>query len=849
MQKTFKNFIFSIHLLLLIVIFTLCFAFSAYFFVSVLNEKTLKNSDTISNQIYTSMYQVMKLGWSRNDLNNFSKTLNENFKDSEYSVHIYRNNNVMQQYGTVSERIKDDSVIKSLNSGKTIEAFENNISRKIIPIHAKQECLSCHKNVKVSDTLGVIDIETDLSDIFSELGTKYVWFFIFALFVFSIGAYISSRFTTEKIVKAINSFQKRVEHIDSIEDFKQFKSSDVDLYFDEMNTIVKNVDSLAQKLKNIAVDKELLEFEVKLLDKFIITSDVIQDWREFICDLLFEINKVMKTYTLMTVFRVGDDQYEIDIFWLGIPSEQIKKKYEDYINDSIKDTEIFSGMSSFIIKHKVVNTNVHLDDALVQNLLYRTKSLFLDTPKIGGIVGIGVHSQLEVDSVKGIVLDSILTTMANLVGSVKAINKYTQDLEYYATRDPLTNLLNRRVFNDMLDYEIKRAKRHEYSFAVVLIDCDNFKYINDNYGHAFGDKYLQAIANILESNKRDEDIVARYGGDEFIMILPECEINGAVATSERILNAVRSFELETQNNTKVKVTMSMGISIYPDHAMNKVELIAIADGMMFKAKEEGKNILRTPNSNDIVNIIKNEKQKSSMLVSALENEQIVPYFQPIKASYDETLEIRELLMRINIDGKIVSAFEFIETAEGMNLINDMDLMVIKKAFEHVKSEDYKGLLFINLSPKSLIAGNFINTINRLVNEYEINRENIVFEITERETVKNFTLLEKFVSNLKSEGYKFAIDDFGSGFSTFHYIKKFPIDYLKIDGDFIVNIKKDKKDKAFVRSIINLAHELEIKTIAEFVENDDVLAELKDLEIDYCQGFFIGKPSENLTNVV
>jgi len=172
----------------------------------------------------------------------------------------------------------------------------------------------------------------------------------------------------------------------------------------------------------------------------------------------------------------------------------------------------------------------------------------------------------------------------------------------------------------------------------------------------------------------------------------------------------------------------------------------------------------------------------------------------------------------------------------------MDLIVIEKAFEQIKKTNYKGLLFINLSPKSLIVGDFINKINDLVKEYEIQKDHIVFEITERETVKNFSLLERFVQNLKAEGYKFAIDDFGSGFSSFHYIKKFPIDYLKIDGDFIININKDEKDKAFVNSISTLAQELNVKTIAEFVENQEIVETLDTLNIDYCQGYHMGRPA-------
>ena len=439
--------------------------------------------------------------------------------------------------------------------------------------------------------------------------------------------------------------------------------------------------------------------------------------------------------------------------------------------------------------------------------------------------------------------------MANLVGSVKAIHKYTQDLEYYAARDPLTNLFNQRVFNDMMAYEIKRAAKHDYPFALMIIDCDNFKPINDNFGHAFGDKFLQTVADILEEEKRDGDIVARYGGDEFTIILPECDENGAMTVARRIASRIENTKLIAPDNSRVGITISSGICVYPIHTMSQTDMFIIADSMMYQAKEEGKNSVKIPDLKDVSKILKINQEKSSLLIKAIENDQIEAYFQPIKpSSLNNNLVIHELLMRINQDGKIISAFEFIEIAESRGLINTMDLMVIEKAFIKIKESNYEGILFINLSPKSLIMGDFINKINNFVDKYGIIKEKIVFEITERETVKNFTLLEKFVHTLKAEGYKFAIDDFGSGFSSFHYIKKFPIDYLKIDGDFIVNIDKDVKDRAFVNSIVTLAKELNIKIIAEFVESQQIVEILDVLEIDYYQGFHIGRPADKFISL-
>lgn len=847
MRKTFKNYIFSRQIILVTIIFFICFAFSTYLHTTLTKKEAIAHSQNISNQIFSSMFQVMRKGWSKQDVELFTQSLKENFKDSNYNINIYRSETVKELFGDVEENAKDNVLINILN-GKQEQTnyFENDIIRNILPLHARSECLVCHANAKVGDILGVIEVKQNLSTIFNESKYQFIVFFLIIIPIFYLVAFVSSRNTSQKLTGSLDLFNEKVQAINSVQDFKQFNSKDIDLYFYELNQIIKHINNMAEKLKKVAVDKELLEFEVKLLDKFIITSEVVKDWREYISDLLIEINKIMETYTLMTMFRVGDDQFEVDIFWLGVPDTETKVYFEEYLNHTIRNSQHFEGMSDFIIKHVIADANTKLNNVKREDIEYRSKSLFLDTPKIGGIVGIGLQSAYASDPVRYIVIDSILTTMANLVGSVKAINKYTEDLEYYAARDPLTGLFNQRVFNDFMAYETKRAKRHDYSFALMVIDCDNFKSINDNHGHAFGDLFLQTIAHILEEEKRDEDIVARYGGDEFTIILPECNENGAVTVANRIAQNIANTKLIAPNGSKIGLTISIGISVYPQHTTSQKDMFMIADSMMYSAKEEGKNSVKLANQED-VEVILNEKQhKSSLLSTAIENDQIVPFFQPIQMSKNNKngLVIHELLMRIQQDDKLISAYEFIEIAELMGLINKMDLMVIKKAFKKINETNYQGILFINLSPKSLVVSNFIDKINALVEEYKINKENIVFEITERETVKNFSLLEKFVQNLKAEGFKFAIDDFGSGFSSFHYIKKFPIDYLKIDGDFIININNDYKDKAFVHSIVTLAQELNIQTIAEFVESEEIVEILDDMGVSYYQGYHIGKPNQD-----
>jgi diguanylate cyclase (GGDEF)-like protein len=788
------------------------------------------------------MYQVMKRGWNKEELNDFMFSLKENFDDSDYEINIYRSDVVKELFGEVNEKPKDALVRDVLLSGVAVNQGDMKVVRNLLPLPAKKECLSCHVNAKLGETLGVIDVKQNLISIIQETFLEYIYFFFIVIPLFIIAAFIASRYTSKHITSSLDLFKKKVQNINSIKDFKAFDVADIDLRFDEINDIITHVNELANKLKDIAVDKDLLEFEVQLLDKFIITSDVVKDWRDYIGELLGDINRVMPTYTLMTIFRVGDDQFEVDIFWHGIPSEDVRVKFEEFVALSVQENEYFMGSTDYVIKHNTYKHNVCINMQDYESFAHRTKSLFLETPKIGGIVGLSVQSEVVTDPIRHIVIDSILTTMANLVGSVKAINRYTHDLEYYANHDPLTDLYNRRIFNDFLEYEIKRAMQHGDKFALFVIDCDNFKPINDKYGHSFGDMFLQEFANLLRDTKRPEDILARYGGDEFTIILPECDLKGALAIAHSIVDKTEHFKLKTPDNNYVGITTSIGVSIYPDHAQTSKELFIIADEMMYKAKEEGKNDVKVPSEDDILAMVKEQQEKSALLIDAVTNNRIVPYFQPIQTTATGKIEIHELLMRIEIDGKIISAYEFIEVAENMSLINRMDLMVIENAFQKINNEGYKGILFINLSPKSLIIGNYADAITKLIGVYNIPKEQLVFEITERETVKNFALLEQFVQNLKLAGYKFAIDDFGSGFSSFHYIKKFPIDYLKIDGDFIININKDPKDKAFVQSILTLAKELGIKTVAEYVEDKEIVETLTKMGVDYLQGFYIAKPS-------
>ncbi len=841
--KTLKNYFrgaFALSTLLLFIIFYLV---SSYIHTQLSIAESKKTSHAISSQVFNSMYQVMRQGWSRADMLEFTNSIQSSFDNTSHTIEIYRGEIVDALYGEIEQKPMSQNVKQVFQTGKRVEKSSDAFVQTLTPVVAKDECLKCHTNAQAGDVLGVVEVNNDLQAIISETQSKYLLFSALILPFMLLVAYFISKHLLSKINRSLDSFNQRIDGINSVKDFKNIDTTYVEGGFREFDVMMGGINELSNKLKDVAVDKDILEFEVRLLDKLIITSEIVRDWKEYIKDLLHDINQVLPVYCLITIFKTDDEFYEIEIFWLGKPSKEVV----EYLN-ALSKKMINEHHNQVLVDYKV-NHNYSDDEKClnikIEDIEHEAKSLLLSAPKIGGIVGLGIQAQMSRDSIYSIVIDSILTTLLNLVGSVKAIHKYTENLEFYATRDPLTGLFSQRVFRDLLGYEAKRASRHEYEFGLLVIDCDNFKPINDRYGHSFGDRFLKEFADLLVSCKRDEDILSRYGGDEFTLVLPESTHKDSYTVAKRIAQSVEDFAIDTPDGDRVNVTVSIGLVTFPHHGKDPKDLFNIADSMMYKAKGEGKNGVRYPDDYEIEEIKQQAKDNSMLVLDAIKDEKIIPHFQPIMKASSGAIEIHELLMRINIDDDTLTASQFIETAESLGVVHQMDYIVIDRAFKKIQETNYQGVLFINLSPKALIVGEFLEKIDHLAHVYNIDKNRIVFEITERETVKSFALLEKFVQNLKLEGFRFAIDDFGSGFSSFHYIKKFPIDFIKIDGDFIINIDKDKKDLAFVKSIVSLAKELGIETVAEFVETKESVKFLQEIEIDYMQGYHIGRPSQYL----
>ncbi|MDI6748626.1 MAG: EAL domain-containing protein [Rhodocyclaceae bacterium] len=826
------------------------FAISYYTLGRVVEHSVRTNTeqaaDALAQTTFAAMYQVMSTGWRRQQAEAFIAAVAESAsKDTPTTLNIYRGPVVEADYRKIDQPPFDARIEEAFATGKKVREAPPGGVRFLMPLVAGERCLRCHYAAKEGDVLGVIEIKQDFAPLLEQSRREFLLWMVGLSPLLMLAAAAAVWYVSRRIERSVAGVNMSIEEVNSVADLNHLQLLHHDPGFEEFEQLFSRLDALVAKLRAVAVDKDVLQFEIGMLEKFIITSEVVRDWGEYISRLLADINQVMTTHMLFSVFQVVDEVFDLEIFWFKMPTEETRQMVERHVRDTIR-AERLSELAQVTLHHHFPTGSDGEPLSLAeQEIRLHTKTLIVDHPKIGGIVGIGVNAEAAADETLRLVMDSILATMLNVVGSVKAIHKYTRDMEYYATRDPLTDLYNRRVFWELLEYEVARAQRHAYQFALLVIDLDNFKLINDGYGHAVGDRYLQGFAHAVKRILRPGDIFARYGGDEFVLLLPETQQTAAVGVARRIIESIISMHIDSGDGAQISGSASIGLAVYPLHAENAKDLFLFADNMMYKAKQAGKNQVGMPTEEEVAEVFRDMTATTMQVVNAVNEGRIVPFFQPILDIRANHVIAFEVLSRLSFEGQHIEAGRFIEYAEKAGVIHRLDIMVMEQALTTAAKMNFDGYLFLNLSPRALALADFLDTLKRTVANCGVRPERVVFEITERDTVKNIVVLERLVAALKLEGFKLAIDDFGSGFSSFQYLRRFPVDFLKIEGDFVANILENQKDRAFVETIWRLAADLGIRVIAEHVEDERVLVALRDIGIDLAQGYFVGRPERVL----
>jgi len=442
--------------------------------------------------------------------------------------------------------------------------------------------------------------------------------------------------------------------------------------------------------------------------------------------------------------------------------------------------------------------------------------------------------------------DGFLITLRDIT----EIKRMSETIDYQASHDNLTGLSNREEFSFMLNELLASLRTSDARHALLVIDIDRFKVINDTCGSMAGDELLRQIASHVQANISRKDISARIGGDEFAIILRDCEPEDSINVAKRLKAAVEARKFAWQASV-FPVTLSIGVVSLSQESEDTHTVLAAADDACHLSKEEGGNRVNVFHAKDT----KYQKRRGDMewiakINKAAEESRFVLYQQaivPLSDSIDLKPKAEILLRLVNEDGTIARPGDFIPAAERYNLMPLIDHWVIKNSLAAYKTLTERGselaqrIISINLSGPSLLDESLVDVILYEVRRNALQPSSFCFEITETAAIQNYAAASRFIRRLKDEGFTFALDDFGSGFSSFGYLKNLPVDYLKIDGSFVQTIDESLVSYTMVDSINAIGHVMGIKTIAEFVKNPEIKRKLTEIGVDYAQGYHIAEP--------
>ncbi|MBZ0106849.1 MAG: EAL domain-containing protein [Sulfuricella denitrificans] len=440
----------------------------------------------------------------------------------------------------------------------------------------------------------------------------------------------------------------------------------------------------------------------------------------------------------------------------------------------------------------------------------------------------------------------------SVIGVVLVFHDNTQshamarEISYQASHDALTGLLNRREFEHQLSGLISNAITDHHQHALLYLDLDQFKVVNDTCGHAAGDELLRQLTLVLQTRVRENDMLARLGGDEFGVLLQRCPLGKAQILAEELIETIKAFHF-CWGDKIFTIGASVGLVAITSESQDWASLLSHADTACYLAKERGRNRLQVYHADDEELAQRhNEMHWVGRIAKAYEEDRFRLFYQPIVPAAPGSMDLPhfEILVRmLDEEGKLVAPGVFIPAAERYNLMLTLDRWVVSNALNWLAA--HKGISMIcaiNLSGQSMGDERFLDFVISQIRGTGVAPDNLCFEITETAAIGNLTKAVHFIGELKAMGCRFALDDFGAGLSSFAYLKNLPVDYLKIDGSFVKDMDRNETNNAMVEAINNIGHTMNIQTIAEFVENQAIFDRLKAIDVDFAQGYLIARPA-------
>jgi diguanylate cyclase (GGDEF)-like protein/PAS domain S-box-containing protein len=553
---------------------------------------------------------------------------------------------------------------------------------------------------------------------------------------------------------------------------------------------------------------------------------------------------------LVTLASIGDGVVTTDIDGGIEYLNPVAERLLDCKLDEVRGTHYMT-----VLKLFNESTGEELHD-LVELILHR------DSAMVHADDGILTHSDGSQFTIN-ITAAPMRSRYDEIVGVVLVLHDITEvmtmarQLSYQASHDMLTGLVNRREFERQLEVAIQNARKNDVHHVLCYMDLDQFKLVNDTSGHRAGDELLRQLSHMLKEAIREHDVLARLGGDEFGLLLMDCPLRKAKTIADSLRQHVRDFRFAWKDRC-FEIGVSIGVVPITAGVGSLIDVLSLADAACYVAKEAGRNRVHVADEQDkAVARHHREMEWIHRISHAFEEDQFVLYFQPIlpvNIERGEDVPRGEVLLRLHDEnGEIVFPMAFIPAAERYNLMPTIDRWVVRTTLELMR--DAQGDSWyppfsctINLSGQSLTDEYFLEYVLEQFAKSGVDTDYICFEITETAAITNLSRARRFIDTLKQHGCSFSLDDFGSGLSSFGYLKDLQVDYIKIDGSFVKDMMVDNLDHAMVESINQIGHVMGLKTIAEFVENGTIASELKMMGVDYVQGFGIAMPTP-LKNVV